>query len=82
LVEHYTNDGVVDVTIEGASPSAVYSAAIEKGLVSRLDHAAYLGRELARAERSLETGERYVQDRAPGEVLPDPQPSGCGCAGG
>ena len=31
-------------------------------LVTRLDHAAYLGRELVRAESALVNGEEYVQD--------------------
>jgi hypothetical protein len=30
--------------------------------VGRLDHALYLGRELQKAERCLETGEEYIQD--------------------
>lgn len=67
-VEHYKNDGVLDCIIEGQTPAAVYSATIERELLTRLDHAAYLGRELALAERSMKTGERYVQDRAPGEL--------------
>jgi dihydropteroate synthase len=33
------------------------------GLVSRLDHAAYLGSELAKAEIALKTGKEYIQDR-------------------
>jgi tetrahydromethanopterin S-methyltransferase subunit A len=47
--------------------------------LSRLDHAAYLGRELARAEHSLSTGEPYVQDRAAGEV--EAATASCGCTG-
>ena len=39
--------------------------AIERGLLTRLDHAAYLGRELARAEHALSSGETYAQDAAP-----------------
>ena len=31
-------------------------------LISRLDHAIYIGRELQRAEQCLRTGERYIQD--------------------
>ncbi|MBW4538901.1 MAG: DUF4346 domain-containing protein [Myxacorys chilensis ATA2-1-KO14] len=31
-------------------------------LVSRLDHAAYLGREFVRAEEALLSGEEYIQD--------------------
>jgi tetrahydromethanopterin S-methyltransferase subunit A len=50
--------------------------AIERNLISRLDHAAYLGRELARAEYALSSGEPYVQDAAP-EAPPAPT---CGCA--
>lgn len=75
-LEHYTNQGVLDCVIEGATSAALYSEVIARSLLSRLDHAAYLGRELARAERSLATGEPYVQDRAAGELEPEPA---CGC---
>jgi tetrahydromethanopterin S-methyltransferase subunit A len=64
-LEHYRSDGVLDAVIEGGSAAELYSPAIEKELISRLDHAAYLGRELARAERTLVSGEPYVQDPAP-----------------
>ncbi|MBI4582105.1 MAG: tetrahydromethanopterin S-methyltransferase subunit A, partial [Planctomycetes bacterium] len=47
-LEHYANSGVLDAIIEGSSPAELYVAAIDRGLLSRLDHAAYLGRELAR----------------------------------
>ena len=67
IVEHYTTAGELDCVIEGRTSASVYRAAIDRQLVSRLDHAAYLGRELARAERSLKTGEAYVQDCAPGD---------------
>jgi tetrahydromethanopterin S-methyltransferase subunit A len=80
-VEHFANDGVLTCVIEGDTPAALAAEVIERGLVSRLDHAAYFGRELARAERSLDTGEAYVQDRAPGE-LDAPATTSCGCAGG
>lgn len=78
VVEHYTTAGVLDCVIEGSTPAAVAAAAIERDLLGRLDHAAYLGRELARAERSLATGEPYVQDRAPGELVVPA--GGCGCS--
>ncbi|MBI2811380.1 MAG: DUF4346 domain-containing protein [Candidatus Melainabacteria bacterium] len=65
LVEHYTPTGVLDCIIEGETPTAIYMQSIEKNFVSRLDHAAYLGRELDRAYNSLVTGEAYVQDRVP-----------------
>jgi tetrahydromethanopterin S-methyltransferase subunit A len=76
VLEHYQKDGVLDCVIEGSTPSAVGATAIDRGLVSRLDHAVYLGRELARAEESLRTGRPYVQDRAPGsQPEPDPAPN-------
>jgi dihydropteroate synthase len=34
----------------------------ETGLVTKLDHAAYLGRELIRAEIALAQGQEYIQD--------------------
>jgi tetrahydromethanopterin S-methyltransferase subunit A len=69
-VEHYTNAGVLHCVVQGPTPTAVYAEIVKRGLISQLDHAAYLGRELAAAERSLKTGEPYVQDRAPGEPMP------------
>ncbi len=78
MVEHYTVAAVLDCIIEGASPAAIASEAVERGLLTRLDHAAYLGRELALAERSLKSGERYVQDRAPGQPA-GARPEACGC---
>ena len=69
LLEHFTNAGVFTCVIGATTPAAIYAEIIARGLISRLDHCAYLGRELARAERSLETGEPYIQDRAAGERL-------------
>jgi len=86
IVEHYSNKGVLNCVLEGRSTGALYSEAIARGLLTRLDHAAYLGRELARAESSLLTGTPFVQDAAPGE-LPESEhstscneTSACGCS--
>lgn len=84
MLEHYTNQGVLDRVFEAQTPVALYATVIEAGLISRLDHAAYLGRELARAEESLRTGQPYVQDRAAGEITPVPTAAppikrSCGC---
>ena len=68
-LEHYRNDGLLDTVIEGSTAAELYTPAIDWGLISRLDHAAYLGRELARAEQSLRSGELFVQDAAP-ELAP------------
>jgi tetrahydromethanopterin S-methyltransferase subunit A len=81
VVEHYTNPGVLDCVLEGGSPGAIYTAAIERQLLTRLDHAAYLGRELARAERSLLEGTPFVQDAAPGEIAAAAPEASCGADG-
>jgi dihydropteroate synthase-like protein len=48
--------------IKGKTAEAIYAEIVEKGLVTRLDHAAYLGSELAKAEVALKTGKEYIQD--------------------
>lgn len=75
-LEHYAKDGVLRTLIEGGSAAELYFPAVEKGLLSRLDHAAYLGRELARAELALQNGTPYIQGRAPERLVPD---AACGC---
>lgn len=86
VVEHYTNQGVLNCVLEGTSTGALYNAAIDRQLLTRFDHAAYLGRELARAEHSLLTGALFVQDAAPGEIAQAVSESSCstgspgGCA--
>jgi tetrahydromethanopterin S-methyltransferase subunit A len=74
-LEHYRNDGVLDAIVEGRTAAEVYTPALEENLISRMDHAAYLGRELARAEEALRAGQPYRQDAAPEAAL-------CGCGSG
>jgi len=85
VLEHYKNSGVLTCVMRGDTPAALYGTVIEAGLISRLDHAAYLGRELARAEAALRDGCDYVQDKASGEIAEDmpvaPMQS-CGCGNG
>lgn len=76
-VEHYSNQGVLDCVLEGRSTGALYSEAIKRGLLTRLDHAAYLGRELARAENSLLSGSPFIQDAAPGELAAPASSASC-----
>ncbi len=66
VCEHYTKAGVHDETIRGAHAADVASTAVRRGLLSRLDHAAYLGRELAKAETALTLNLPYTQDAALG----------------
>jgi dihydropteroate synthase-like protein len=48
--------------IKGKTAEGVYAKILEVGLITRLDHAAYLGNELAKAEIALRTGKDYIQD--------------------
>ena len=48
--------------IKGKTAEAIYVEIVETGLVTRLDHAAYLGSELTKAEIALRTGKEYIQD--------------------
>lgn len=68
LIEHYSNDGRLRNMIEGRDSASICATLIEKNLISQLDHAAYLGRELAKAELSLISNSKYTQDRAQGEL--------------
>lgn len=48
--------------IKGETAEAVYAKIVEAKLLTRLDHAAYLGSELTKAEIALRTGKEYIQD--------------------
>ncbi|MGE5675155.1 MAG: DUF4346 domain-containing protein [Mycobacterium leprae] len=62
VCEHYTTEGHLDAIIRGTSAEALINAVLERGLVSRLDHAAYLGRELGKAETALRQNQPYTQE--------------------
>ena len=68
ICEHYENSGRLAHVIEGRQAALVAATAVEKGFVTQLDHAAYLGRELAKAELALRTGEPYEQDGGLGAI--------------
>lgn len=70
LVEHYSNDGRLRNRIEGTDAASICATLIEKKLITQLDHAAYMGRELAKAEMSIVYESTYVQDRAQGDLPP------------
>jgi tetrahydromethanopterin S-methyltransferase subunit A len=68
ICEHYENDGRLAHVIEGREGALIAATVIQQGLVTELDHAAYLGRELAKAEIALKTGSHYEQDAALGSL--------------
>jgi tetrahydromethanopterin S-methyltransferase subunit A len=63
-VEHYSYDNRLLHVIEGSSARTLYLKIIAENWVSELSHAAYLGRELAKAEMNLIFGTPYHQDAA------------------
>lgn len=63
-VEHYKNDGSLNQIITGDDVSSIYMTIINMDLISRLDHACYLGKELTRAHETIRTGIVYLQDKA------------------
>lgn len=50
------------VTVAGTSAKDVLNTLIDMGLITRLDHAGYLGRELEKAEIALALKRSYIQD--------------------
>lgn len=55
-------DNVIELIIHGENPQEVYFIAGQIGIMSRLDHAAYLGKELEKAYLALKYNLNYVQD--------------------
>jgi len=85
VLEHYSNKGILNRIFTANTAASLYTHIIKLELISRLDHEAYLGRELARAEHALLSDESYVQDRAPGELAnhsninQQQESTACGC---
>jgi tetrahydromethanopterin S-methyltransferase subunit A len=64
VVEHYSYDNTLQRVIEGKDARSIYWTIIRNGWITQLSHAAYLGKELAKAELSIKLGIKYVQDGA------------------
>ncbi len=63
-VEHYSYDNKLLRVIEGENSRDIYLTIIKNSWVSDLGHAAYLGKELTKAELSIKKGFKYIQDGA------------------
>jgi len=61
LARHYSYDKELLRVIEGRDAQSIYRMLIRHGWVSTLNHAAYLGQELARAEIAMRAGFDYIQ---------------------
>ena len=66
IAEHYIgygNEAKLQRRIVGKTPEEIAATITRLGLVSDLYHAAYLGKELQKAEIALKTGKEYEQDK-------------------
>lgn len=63
-VEHYAYDHTLLRVIEGYDARTLYRMIIDNGWVTELSHAAYLGKELTKADLSLKYRFKYIQDGA------------------
>lgn len=61
-VEHYSQRRELLRIVAGRDAQAICHTLMRLGLIGELQHAAYLGRELAKAETALRLGLRYEQD--------------------
>lgn len=50
------------IAIKGNTAKAVYDEIIKRGLISRIEHATYLGSELEKAEIASKLNKKYLQD--------------------
>jgi thymidylate synthase len=63
VVQHHLPDGRKSpYRFEGKDAVVLYRKILQENLLTRLDHAAYLGKELARAELALKRGKKFIQD--------------------
>lgn len=58
----YTREGP-KIVVKGKTAEEVCHEIIRRGLISEMEHSAYLGRELQKAEIALRTGKGYLQDK-------------------
>jgi len=64
IAEFYSNDNTLKGVIKGKNSRSMYLTIIEREWVSLLSYAAYLGKELERAELSLKYNLKFIQDGA------------------
>jgi len=66
VAQHYNSDLELDIQVIGKDARAIIDTIIKMGLIGNFieanNHAAYLGRELAKAQICLENGLDYIQD--------------------
>ena len=66
IARHYPSETreAPSIELEGTTAQQLINAILARALITQLDHAAYIGRELTRAELALVTGRPYIQEAA------------------
>jgi tetrahydromethanopterin S-methyltransferase subunit A len=64
IVEHYSYNNRLLRIIEGDDAGSICYTIIQNNWITEFTHAAYLGRELIRAQLSMEMNFKYIQDGA------------------
>jgi dihydropteroate synthase len=63
VVQHHLPDGRAShYVFRGVSAGELYKEIAHEQLISRMEHAAYLGKELFRAESAIREGRSYTQE--------------------
>ena len=63
FVRYYDSKDNLKYTFSGVNTPQIIQSIIDKKLVSRFDHAAYLGKEIEKAIIALKNKLNYIQDR-------------------
>lgn len=58
----YHRNNKPELKLTGDSAKKIYQEIIERSLIKNMEHAAYLGKELGKAEIALKLGKNYIQD--------------------
>lgn len=61
-VGYCKKNNIVELIVHGKIPQEIYYTLLKKKLISRWEHAAYLGRELEKAYLALKYNLEYIQD--------------------
>ena len=63
FVRYYDSKNTLKYTFDGINTLQIIQSIIKRKLISRLDHAAYLGKEIEKAIIALKNNLNYVQDK-------------------
>lgn len=55
-------ENIIEVMVTGTDSEEMHNTIVREGLVKSLQHAAYIGHELMKAEAALKLGIPYIQD--------------------